>query len=59
MNEKERQEFIKKEIEAIYEEFNAYVNQLNILKPFFQNLVDVANGANTIYELNEVIKKSK
>ncbi len=34
MNEIERQEFIKKETKAICEEFNAYVGQMILLKPF-------------------------
>ncbi len=59
MNEQERCDFIKKETKAIYEEFNIYLSQLILLKPFFLNLVEVANGANSNYELNEIIKKSK
>jgi len=59
MNNEERQEFIKKETEAIYEEFNAYVGQMILLKPFLKNLAEVANGANSNYDLNEIIKKAK
>ena len=58
MNEIERQEFIKKETNAIYEEFNAYVSQMILLKPFLKNLADVANGANPNYELYELVKGS-
>ncbi|MEI8129131.1 MAG: hypothetical protein WCG95_05895 [bacterium] len=51
MKKKEQQEFTKKELQAIYDEFNLYVNQLDMLKPFFQNLIDVTNGAEPNYDL--------
>jgi len=59
MNDAERREFIINETNAIYEEFEAYLNQLIMLKPFFKNLADVANGANPSYRLNEIIKTEK
>lgn len=58
MDEQERQEFIKKETKAIYEEFDAYLNQMIILKPFLKNLADVANGANSGYNLSETVKNN-
>jgi hypothetical protein len=57
MNTEERQEFILKEIEAIYEEFDTYLNQLIILKPFIKDLIAVAKGADPTYQLKEVIRK--
>lgn len=54
MNENERQEFIKNEMGAIYEEFCDALNQIMILKPFIKQLVDVANGIN--YNLDNVIE---
>ena len=59
MNETERQEFIKNETTAIYEEFNAYISQMILLKPFIKNLADVANGATPNYDLYEIVKKVK
>jgi len=58
MNEIERQEFIKNETNAIYEEFNACVSQMVLLKPFLKNLVNVANGASPNYDLYEIVKKT-
>jgi len=58
MNEAERKEFIKSETKAIYEEFNAYLNQMILLKPFLKKLADVANGENSNYELNEIFNKA-
>jgi len=59
MNKTERQKFIKHETKAIYEEFNTYLNQMILLKPFLKNLADVASGADSNYDLCEIFKKSK
>ncbi len=59
MRKKERQEFIKKELQAIYDEFNVCTAQLNIMKPFIKDLVDVANGADPIYDLVEFLPHKK
>ena len=59
MNEKDRHEFVKKEAEAIYEEFEAHLEQLILLKPLFKNMVDVANGADSNYESYETRKKPR
>ncbi len=59
MRKKERQEFIKKELQAIYDEFNVCTAQLNIMKPFIKDLIDVANGAEPIYDLVNFLPKIK
>jgi len=55
MNERERQDFIIKEIEAIYGEFNASVSQLVILKPFLEDLIAVAKSENPSYDLSGTV----
>lgn len=56
MNEKERQTFITNELEAIYEEFDIYVKQLLLLKPFLKDLIAVSKGADPSYDLSAVFK---
>jgi len=55
MHELERQKFVKNETKAIYEEFDACLNQMITLKPFLKNLADIANGADSNYGLCEVV----
>lgn len=43
MNQKEKDEYIVKELEAIYEEYEHYTNQLLELKPFLERLIKFAN----------------
>lgn len=54
MNERERQELINKEIEALYEELDNTINQLVILRPFFKNLLNVINGTEPAYEFSKI-----
>lgn len=56
MNEKERINFVYKEIKALYEELDSTINQLVILRLFLKNLIDVANGAEPFYRFNEILK---
>ena len=46
-----KQEFIKNEIEVIYEEFYTSVNQIILLEKFLKSLVDFANGNSSNYDL--------
>jgi len=57
MNENDRKDFVIKEIEAIYGEFNVYVGQLVLLKPFLKDLIAVAKGEAPKYNLDEIVKK--
>lgn len=57
MNKEERHEFVVNEIETIYTEFETALNQLVILKPFFKDLIAVANGETPTYDLNDIINK--
>ena len=57
MNEKERQAYTIEEIEAIYFEFTACLDQLTILKPFFVDLIAVAKGEKSVNKLTELIKQ--
>jgi len=50
MNEKDRQEFVYKEIEAIYEEIDISINQLMLSKRFLKKAIEVSNGAKADYE---------
>lgn len=53
MHHQEKSEFIKKEIEAIYEEFDILLDRLNLLKPFLKELVVVSNDYETSKELTK------
>jgi len=50
MNEEERKEFIKNELEAVYEEIDNSINQLVMSRSFLKNLVNVANGESPKYK---------
>jgi len=54
-----KQEVIKNELEAIYEEFYTSINQMLLLEKFFKILVEFANGDHTEDDMNEFIKKTK
>jgi len=53
----ETKTFVKNELEAIYEEFDTYINQLILLKPFMKDLIQVLNGLEPSYRLSDIIKK--
>lgn len=57
MKKETRDEFIIKELEIIYEEYENHLNQLLILKPFLKDLIYVAKGEKPTYKLSEIIKK--
>jgi len=46
-----KQEFIKNELEAIYEEFYTSVNQMILLERFLKSLVAIANDETPHYNL--------
>lgn len=56
MNEQERFDFIVKELEAIYEDFDANVNHLILVRKFMKKLFEVTKGAEPLYSLNEIIQ---
>jgi len=57
MDEIERKNFVYREMSALYEELDNTINQLVVLRPFFKNVLDVANGAETFYKFNEISQK--
>lgn len=59
MKQKERKDFIKKELQAVYDEFSVYADQINMLKPFIKDLIDVANGAEPTYDLGNFLQNKK
>lgn len=59
MEETELKNFVKNELETIYEEFDAYINQLLILKPFIKDLIQVVNGAQPRYKLSDIFETKK
>lgn len=60
MNEIERKNYVVEELEAIYEEIDAAINQLVILKRFLKNLVNVSKGADPNYDnLIKIINRFK
>lgn len=56
MDEKERFDFLAKEVEAIYEDFDANVNQQILLRCFLKNALEVIKGAEPYYKLSEIKK---
>lgn len=56
MEEKERLEFVTKEIEAIYEDLDTNLNEQLLLRKFLKSALDVAKGAEPIYKLSEIKK---
>lgn len=63
MNTEQRKIFVIKELEAIYEEIDASIDKLIILRRFLKNLVDVSKGAEPQYynliKIMNRIKKSE
>lgn len=59
MNKIERQEFIKQELQAIYDEFCIHANQIEMLKPFIENLINVSNGAESIFNKDKFIERKR
>lgn len=57
MNEQERQEFINKEVEALYEELENTINQLVMLRPFFKDLLHVINGGDPSYHFSKLVQR--
>jgi len=58
MEKMETKTFVKNELETIYEEFDVYINQLILLKPFMKDLIQVLNGKEPTYNLSDIIKKN-
>lgn len=60
MNEKERQEFFFREVDAIYEEINNSINQLILSRWFLQKAMEVIKGAEPDYNsFVNIIKRIK
>jgi len=57
MKQTERQKFITKQLEIIYDEYSAYVYQLIALKPFLDDMIAVSKGKEPVFDLSEIIKK--
>ncbi len=56
MNKQEQQEFVNKEIVALFEDLDNTINQLIILRPFLKNVLNVINGVEPFYKFNEIPK---
>jgi len=54
MNKQERINFVYKEIRALCEELDNITNQMVVLRPFFENLIEVTNGKESFYKFSEV-----
>jgi len=57
VTEQERKDFVLNEIDAIYEEFKKDVDHLVLLRHFFKDLVDVANGGEANYKTSDILGK--
>jgi hypothetical protein len=58
MKQTERQKFITKQLEIIYDEYSTYVYQLIALKPFLNDIIEVSKGKKPVFDLSEIIKKN-
>lgn len=58
MDEKERLDFVTKELEAIYEDWDANVNEQLLLRKFLKSVLNVAKGVEPAYILSEIKKSS-
>lgn len=59
MNENERFDYVKEELNAIYEELDTNINQQVLLRHFLKNLLSVANGEEPDCQLSKIIKFKK
>ena len=57
MDEKEKIQFIEKELEAIYEELDANLNESILLRYFLKDLLSVIKGAEPSYKLSVIKNK--
>lgn len=56
MTEDEKKEFIYLTLKDLYHEFNHSINNLLILREFFQDLLNVKDGKEPTYETSSTIK---
>lgn len=54
MNESEKSVFIEKELEAIYEDLDANINESILLRYFLKDLLNVIKGAEPSYQLSKI-----
>lgn len=59
MTEEERKEYIYAAIADLYKELNFSVNNLNIIREFLKDLLNVKAGKNPIYETKNTLKIKK
>jgi len=59
MNDKQRLDFIAKEVETITMEVEPLFQQLLLLNNFIKDISKVAKGEEPTYNLNEFVKKNK
>lgn len=60
MNDQGRQEFINAEIIALYEELDSIICKLELLRPFFKDVVKVVNGEEpSSYRYSELSKQTE
>lgn len=59
MTENEKKEIIYLAFKDLYKEFNSSVNHLLIIREFWQDLLNIRDGKETVYEYPNVLKYSK
>lgn len=59
MTEDEKKEFVYLTLKDLYHEFNHLVNHLIILREFFQDLLNVQDGKEPMYETSSILKSNK
>lgn len=56
MDEKEKKELVYLALQDIYQEFNNSVNQLLVLRAFFQDILNINEDKSTKYEFPSCLK---
>lgn len=59
MTENERKEYIYLTLKDLYHEFNSSVNHLVILREFYQDLLNVKDGKEPVYETTSILSVNK
>jgi hypothetical protein len=57
MTEEEKKDYVYLVLQDLYKEFNHSVNHLLILREFLQDILNVKEGKNPIFETKSVLKK--
>jgi hypothetical protein len=57
MNQKQKKDFVYLALTDIYHEFNSSINHMLILRNFLQDVLNIKEGKETVYEFPSVLKQ--